>query len=272
MKSKLILIMLFTLMFEMLLGQSKITGRVINEESKSPIAYVNIGIVGKNIGTVSNEDGLFTILIETQYMNDSLLFSCVGFEPHSIKISDIQEDNVINLKEKLYFLDEVIVKPIIFEEQRFGISSESRLLGVGFRDNELGYECGLLMRNKKKAEIKSVTVNISSCTYDSIYYRLNIYEAKGRRNFENILTEPIYINVSMEEISGGKLTISLIEKNIIVNGNFLVTLEHVRGLGEGSLLFPASPKQKTYYRKTSQGKWETAPIGMSLSIIADVEK
>jgi len=68
------------------------------------------------------------------------------------------------------------------------------------------------------------------------------------------------------------ISIDLQSKNIVVEGDFLITLEHVRNLGNGYLYFCAGLTNKTYYRKTSQGKWETVPIGISVSVIADVEK
>jgi len=153
MKIKQTLIIVFVLASNMLYGQSIITGSVVNEENESPIGYVNIGIVGKNIGTVSDKEGKFSLLIESQQMNDSLLFSCIGFEPHSVKISDIRENDIIHLKEKIYFLNEVVVKPWTYKEHTLGIFSKSGLLSTGFRDNNLGYELGLLFKNKKKAVI-----------------------------------------------------------------------------------------------------------------------
>jgi hypothetical protein len=68
------------------------------------------------------------------------------------------------------------------------------------------------------------------------------------------------------------IQIDLEPYHIVVEGNFLVTLEHLRDLGEGHLNFCAAPGHKTWYRKTSQGSWETVPIGVSISVIADVEK
>ena len=272
MKRKVTLGIVFILTFSVLHGQNRIAGSVLNAESNLPVEYVNIGIVGKNIGTVSDKNGQFNLLIESQYLNDSLLFSCIGYESCSVKISDIKENDIIPLKEKPFLLNEVVVIPRIFKEQVFGIASKSGIGVAGFKNNNLGYECGLLMKNKKRTEIKSVKVNISSCAYDTIFYRLNIYEVKEKGNFENILTEPIYVIASKENVLNGSLQVDLTEQNIVVNGNFLVTLEHVRDLGNGGLWFPASLKQKTYYRKTSQGKWKTVPIGISLSAIANVEK
>jgi hypothetical protein len=61
-------------------------------------------------------------------------------------------------------------------------------------------------------------------------------------------------------------------KDILTNGDFLITLEHIKDLGEGHLLFCAGLGTKTYFKKTSQGKWEAVPVGVSISVVADVEK
>ena len=57
----------------------------------------------------------------------------------------------------------------------------------------------------------------------------------------------------------------------MVEGDFLVTLEHVKDLGPGYLYFCAGLSKITYYRKTSHGKWKTVPIGVIISVVADVE-
>jgi len=90
-------------------------------------------------------------------------------------------------------------------------------------------------------------------------------------DFENILREPIYLKMPKESVKD-EIQIDLQSKNIVVDGDFLITLEHVKDLGNGYLYFCAGLTDRTYYRKTSQGKWETAPVGISISVIADVEK
>jgi len=66
-----------------------ISGIVISEKSRVPVEYVNIGIPGKGVGTVSDETGKYTLLIVPEYKDDSLLLSCIGYEPYALKISDL---------------------------------------------------------------------------------------------------------------------------------------------------------------------------------------
>lgn len=266
------LLILFVLTSNCLVGQVY-SGKVIDEESDFPIEFVNIGIVGKNIGTTSDIKGNFDINIESSFNNDSLLFSCIGYLPHSISINEYKELNNWNIKlhKKSYNLNEIVITPKSFKRKILGITSESNLMQAGFTDNILGYECGLLLKVKKSALLEKVDINIATCTYDSIFYRLNIYRVTDENNFENILQKPIYISLQKDEVED-KISIDLSSKNIIVEGDFLVTLEHVKDLGSGFLYFSAGVSKKTYFRKTSQGAWDTAPVGISISVTAMVEK
>jgi hypothetical protein len=266
------LIFIFLISCETIFGQN-ITGIVINADSKQPIEFANIGIIGKNVGTVTDLNGKFKLMVDSKYDNDTILFSIIGYNPHLIKISDLRKnvENEVFLQERVYDIAEVVVKPKIFKQRTLGVTTKFKKISAGFKDNILGYECGILMKVKKTAFIKKVNINISYCSYDTIFYRLNIYKVHRKMNFENILREPIYLKMPKESVKD-EIQIDLQSKNIVVEGDFLITLEHVKDLGNGYLQFCAGLTDKTYYRKTSQGKWETAPVGISISVIADVEK
>jgi len=267
-----LLTLLFLISCSSLFGQN-IKGIVVDSKSKQPIEFVNIGIVGENVGTVTDLNGSFHFLVDSKYDNDTILFSTIGYSPLLVKVSDLRKniDRKILLNEKVYEIAEVVIKPKIFKERTLGVTTKFKRIAAGFKDNILGYECGILMKNKKTAFLKTVNINISYCSYDTIFYRLNVYKAHGELDFENILREPIYFKMPKELAKDG-IQIDLQSKNIVVEGNFLITLEHVKNLGEGSLNFCAGLTSKTYYRKTSQGKWQTAQVGVSISVVADVEK
>lgn len=265
-------IIIFLFIYNTILGQT-ITGILKNAYNQEPIEFANIGIDGENTGTVTDVNGRFNLFVDSKYDNDTMLFSVIGYKPLLIKIADLRKknENVIFLEEKVYELAEVIIRPKIFKQRTLGVTTKFKNVSAGFKDNLLGYECGILMKVKKRAFIKKVNINISKSSYDTIFYRLNIYKVKGIMDFENILREPIYIKMPQDSVKD-EIQVDLQSKNILVEGDFLVTLEHVKDLGDGFLNFCAGLTDKTYYRKTSQGKWETVPIGISISAIADVEK
>ena len=267
------LILLILLLYcQVIFGQG-ISGIVSNKKNKSVVEYVNIGIPGKGIGTVSDNNGRFNLTIDPQFNNDTLIFSCVGYMPFSIKISDLRNSGTKNiaLQEKVYELSSVTIKPKNYKQLTLGVTAKSTKFSAGFKDNLLGYECGVLIKVKKSASIKRVNINIANCTFDSIFYRVNIYKVVGKMNFVNILNTPIYLFLSKDKVSD-EIHLDLQSRNITVDGDFLVTLEHVKDLGKGHLYFCVGLMDKTYYRKTSQGEWKTVPIGISISVDADVEK
>jgi len=152
-----------------------------------------------------------------------------------------------------------------------GVSTKRKFVQAGFSENNLGYEIGVLMKVRKSAIIERVIINVARCCYDTLFYRVNIYRRDGKRMFENILEEPIYIELPKDMVAE-EVVIDLERYNLVVQGDFLVSLEHVKDLGPGVLYFCASMGSRSYYRKTSQGKWESAPVGISISVEAKVEK
>jgi hypothetical protein len=250
-----------------------IKGILLNSENRQPIEFANIGIVGKNAGTVTDINGRFNFQVDPKFDNDSIQFSIIGYKARFIKIADLrkQNENLVLLDEKNYDLTEVIIKPKTFRPRTLGITTKFKGFSLGPEDNNSGQEWGVLMKVKKTAFIKTVIINIAHCSYDTIFYRLNIYKVIGELDFENILKEPIYIEITKEAVRD-QIQVDLQSKNIVVDGDFLITLEHVKDLGKGSLYFCAGLMDKTYFRNTSQGNWETVPVGISISVFADVEK
>jgi hypothetical protein len=248
-------------------------GKILSAKDNTPIAYVNIGVVGRNVGTVSDAGGNYSLHISEQYDRDTLKISCIGFKPYTILVGDYKKrgNNNVFLDENVIDLSELAVFPKKYKQKTFGIKTKNSPMVAGFEKNALGYEAGLKFSTNKKTFLEKLRFNVASCDYDTIFYRINVYEKQGKRQFENILTKPVYLFFTKEKIKEG-IEVDLSIYNIIVQGDFLVTLEHVREMGDGRLYFPASLKKKTYYRKTSQGEWNTAPAGIAMSLEALVEE
>ncbi len=56
-----------------------IRGTIVDRETGDPIPYANIGLFNKNLGTLSDPDGSFEIVLPGSAINDSLLVSSIGF-------------------------------------------------------------------------------------------------------------------------------------------------------------------------------------------------
>ena len=83
-----------------------VRGTVIDTRKDDPIPYCNIGILGKAVGTMSNQNGQFILKVPEKYLNDTLSFSCIGYEVEFTPIDTIHSETpfIISLKKKTYQL------------------------------------------------------------------------------------------------------------------------------------------------------------------------
>ena len=242
--------------------------KVISEGTTSGIGYVNIGVIGRNIGTVTDESGRFRLDFAELTDNDSLRFSMIGYESGTYTVAQLKSDPsaTVFLRSRTYELPEMKIVYPRGKDILLGAPVVSNALRSGFSDNNLGSELGIKVYVKKRLKLKDINLNIGVCTYDSVTYRLNVYRQSEDETWDNILTKPIYISFVKSDISK-PVTLDLKEYSIFLEGQTIITLELYRGLGEGNLLFLTQFfTGTTYHRKTKEAVWTQSPgqIGMYL--------
>ncbi|HEX5169074.1 MAG TPA: carboxypeptidase-like regulatory domain-containing protein [Cyclobacteriaceae bacterium] len=85
----------------------QISGRVLDRKTGKPLAYANISIKNANFGTVTNDKGEFEFFVPTNFKNDTLSISYIGYKPFVGKVIDIRAEN------QIFYLDE---SPIVLQE------------------------------------------------------------------------------------------------------------------------------------------------------------
>jgi hypothetical protein len=91
-------------------SQTLIKGKVINEKTKEPLAFVNVVVKNTFTGTTSDIDGQFQLTVPNNA--STLIFSYVGFESRTIIVSNATAVLRVTLKEKSTMLQEVVVRPV----------------------------------------------------------------------------------------------------------------------------------------------------------------
>lgn len=134
------------------------SGRIIISGTGMGIGFANIGIVGKNIGTVSDIDGNFTLDLEDDYDFDSLKFSMIGYESLWLLVDDFKKSPTkkVYLSPRSYKLTEVKVTYHKYRKQRLGDPVTTHDLRSGFADNELGCELGVKVHVRKQAVLENI--------------------------------------------------------------------------------------------------------------------
>lgn len=260
-------------------SQSQIVGKVIDTNNKSPLAYVNIGIKEKNIGTISKEDGSFSIDIPSDYQSGSLTFSIVGYYESNLSIKDLmsKENVVIQLKEKPTQLEEVVVTGEKLVEKKYGIKRRGAIHFIdGIFKKDDSFEIGQVIRlGNSLAQITSLNLHINSSRPDSANFRVNFYRYDVDENIprEKIIEKSI---LQRHPVKEGWLKFDLSNYNILINGDVLISLEFIPDAGNDIKQIFYEVKlggsSKSFFRKTSLGQWTRPPHHYCLYATAITDK
>ena len=87
-----------------------INGRIIDSKSKENIPYASIGFLNKNRGTISNDDGNFSLTYNDQFLNDTLLIGHLGYRKLAIPVSELKSDSTYKLEQQSISLQEVVIR------------------------------------------------------------------------------------------------------------------------------------------------------------------
>jgi hypothetical protein len=116
--------------------QVLLEGKVVSKDDGQPLAYTNIGILNSPIGTISNEDGTFALLIPSQYTQDAVLFSALGYAPEKHPVQSlVGSSQIVTLEEKAVLLKEVVVKPSSGKKITAILGSRVRIFGTQYGDS-----------------------------------------------------------------------------------------------------------------------------------------
>jgi len=111
MKKKVFL--LFSLLVTLnIFSQQKIALKgIILDQDKLPVPYASIGIISKNIGTTSTEEGTFNFIVTNKEKIDYLEISSIGYQTFKITVNDFlsRKNKTIILKEKTTELSEISI-------------------------------------------------------------------------------------------------------------------------------------------------------------------
>ncbi len=88
----LIVIIIMTISAVSIVDAQNFNGQIFDAKTKESIPFVNIGVINKGIGTISDENGIFLLRLDDKYNDDSLKISMVGYNPIFLKVKDAKKE------------------------------------------------------------------------------------------------------------------------------------------------------------------------------------
>lgn len=217
-------------------SQTALHGKVVNQADKKPIAYANIGIANTGIGTISNEDGSFSLQVPTLHLEDTLRFSAIGYGKRSIPIQSILEkDVVVYLKEHVTQLNEVTITSKKEKNKTFELGNRKSRGGTLETDTiYAGSATALLIENKNPVQksfsfpvyLQSASIRIFRNNLSSFKMRVRLYSVDSitKSPGEDLLNKSVVAESTMRN---GWLTFDLSEFQYLIQKPFFIAFEQI---------------------------------------------
>lgn len=249
------------ILFQLLTFQSfsqeiEMDGIIADSETENPVEFVNIGVLHKNKGTISNLNGKFKLSVSKKFLNDSLTISHINYYPVKIPIENFNNKTIF-LEPKTNELSEVIVSNKKKRNRKIGVKSYNPLLWLGAISEDMD-----IIENAQRINIPDKTVRVKYINIylragfksDSSFVRINFYKNVDNKPDEKIIFENI---VQKKKIEPGWLQIDLTEQYIYLKEDFFIGVEFIPDFKNKLEVYIGAilTKGKGYSRRNSLGKW-----------------
>ena len=202
MKNSLLIISILLLIPFLCFSQkSSFQGKVIDEKTKEAIPFVNIGVEGKPLGTITDDRGFFSISnIKT---DNNLVFSCIGYKSKILSFDELSKIKVISLAPQPRELSEVTI--------------------TGMTAKAIVKEA--LKRIKDNYHTSDIYLDISTSIIkeknDSVFFMRNLSGIYKHRGYKKQKTEIISVFSKMQTINSEYNSFNLYNIDAILTRRYL---------------------------------------------------
>nr|WP_273569110.1 carboxypeptidase-like regulatory domain-containing protein [Maribacter sp. Hal144] len=246
-------------------AQLQYNGTVKDIETNNPLPYVNIGVLNKGVGTVTDEDGRFALPINRNRISltDTLQISSVGYQTIKKAIGDLNfsftDGDVILMRPEVYQLNEIVLSQgsESIRQKKVGYYYErSKKIGYWRGITSLGAEMATKIRvNRRPRQLNEFYFHVLKNVSDSLLLRVNVY--RGDTPYPEVKLSKRNIIFTLKK-KQGKVTFDLTPYEIYVDDDFTIGLELLEVYGKSiGLTLSASDDPGTSYRRyASQDEWK----------------
>lgn len=273
---RLLFLIIFALLF-LFLQQSdaqSLRGRVTDKDTNEPLEFVNVGILHRGTGSVTDQDGVFSFRVDSVLDTDTLRVSMLGYTTVNMTVSEFRsrlrgEMGGVALSKSFQEMRTATIHSRELKERKLGNKNDGAVQ-AGFSSNDLG--CELVTRIDIKNDptfIEKFNFYVSSSIFDTLLFRVNLYEMENGMPGRQINTQNIFVTTTVKK---GWVSVDLSKFNLFSSKDFAIGLELIRDFRKGDvskgLYFGAGFLNKnSFYRQVSQQEWKNVGVvGISFNV------
>ena len=250
-----------------------ISGRVTDAKTGQALPFVNIGVVGRALGTVSNEQGQYELAFQEKLADDTVRVSYLGYRPLLFTLRQLRARPAVALSPAAVALAEVRVRgrPQFRRTHTLGNTGNGEMSTNTLSSKDLGGQVGTVIKlSRRPTRLLSATFNIARTARGIVTFRVNIYrlDAHGRPTDTKLLTRNLLVTAPAVR---GPITVDLRADQLILDENFFLAIEMLKweqASAEEEFTFSAAigySNNEMYWRPTSQAPWERTSVGALLA-------
>jgi CarboxypepD_reg-like domain len=246
------------------LAQDRLLAGVVKaRDTRLPIPYVSIGIRGKNIGTVSDEQGAFSLRVLAARSGDSLTFSAVGYQAQSFLVARFvaNQSQPLLLTQKVTSLAEVVVRGKSTKVRRIGTATHNPLLWgnvISKHTHDINEFAKLIPLANVPSQLVQACILLRRPTVDTVTFRLNFYRVLQGLPAERVIEQTILVRTA---IQNGWLIIDLTKYALTLHTDFYLGFEFLPDKQGAVPVFSYGAQfgGAAIVRTSSLGTWKREP-------------
>ncbi|WP_139922139.1 carboxypeptidase-like regulatory domain-containing protein [Hymenobacter sp. DG01] len=257
-------------------AQTILEGRVLNSQTNEPVPFATLGVPGRGIGTVADEQGRY--LLRLPSLQDTLIVSCVGFDRQVVLPGAL----AAGAHEFLLAPQEQALREVKVERRRvhdglLGRNKEKAdVLWMGGSsgketvDDEWGWELGTVLRPVRRTYLEEFHLFLSANTYEHLRFRLNLYTLEQDRPGRMLLSQDIQLVLTRQQRGWQTVDLRPYGLQLEAQQPVVATIQWLQSEKTNpwdkyfSIPVTRQPKQMMVERENSQAIWTVHPLQPSL--------
>ncbi|WP_282113527.1 carboxypeptidase-like regulatory domain-containing protein [Maribacter stanieri] len=173
------------------INYSEYTGEVLDSNSKKALVFATLTVDNTNVTTITNSEGQFSLKVPTEYINNNLTISFLGYKTKQISISELEnEKNKIFMEEFIMALSEasidapndaeVLVRETL-DKKGSNYLNENTVMTAFYRET--------IKKRRTNVSLSEAVVNIYKTPYSSNKTdALELYKARKSTDYSKLDT------------------------------------------------------------------------------------
>lgn len=251
-----------------------ISGRITDGRTHAALPYVNIGVVGQDLGTVADEQGAYTLAFQKPLAAATVRISSLGYAPRNLTLAELAAQPDVALTPEAVPLAEVQVRGRagFRRTHTLGNTSGSKSSNYRFSSANLGWQMGTVIKlSRRPSQLVDANFFIAYDAHGQVTFRINLYrlDARGHPTEIKLIDHDLIVT---RPLVRGPMTVDLRAEKLLLNKDFFLAIELLNrseiGSPEEPYAFSASfgyTQNEVYRRSTSQAPWHQISVGAWLA-------